>query len=71
MRAERAENTLEKVDEQIQIVEKNTGQMKLRAKQAEKSSKQWQQKFNTVKKQLDETRDIVVLHEGLINKLTE
>ena len=40
-------------------------------KQAEKQAKQWKGKHDYVKKSLAEAREIIVLHETLINKLSD
>ena len=70
-RAERAETLLEKVDQKLQFVESSTKHYQKKATLAEKQMKIWRTKHEHMKKSLEEAREIIVLHEGLINKLSE
>ena len=45
--------------------------MENRALTAEKASNKWHEKYKKQKKEIYECRDVVVLYEGLMNKLTE
>lgn len=45
--------------------------MEQRALNAEKTSSKWLEKYKKMKKEMKECRDVVVLYEGLMNKLTE
>ena len=49
----------------------HTNTLDTRVRTAEKSSNKWHTMHNKVKKECDESREVIVLYEGLINKLTE
>ena len=45
--------------------------MQEKIRQAERSANRWHLKYNQLKNDLNETKDVILLYENLLDKLTE
>ena len=52
-------------------MENSTREAEAKCILAEQTAQKWRIKFKQVKKEVNESRDVIVLYEGLMDKLTE
>jgi len=45
--------------------------MEEKVRQAERATNRWNLKYNQLKKDLKETKDVIIMYENLLDKLTE
>ena len=51
--------------------EEERSEMEEKVRQAERQANRWHLKYNQLKSDLKETKDVILLYEGLLDKLTE
>ena len=55
----------------MQLAENSSLQSEARADRAEETCNQWKHKFDQVAQELQECRNVILLYEGIVHKLTE